>query len=233
MALTLVQSNDVESAAGSTNPSITFSAATAGNLLIVGIRAGVVEASVTGPAGYTKRVGGNDATAANCVQIYRKIATGGETSAAFTTPASTTDIGFMEFSGATTWTDDVAPAVNAPSGTATSCPTNATGTLTAAAEVVVAYCALVGGANSGSEAIDSGFTVIGGTNSPRLVFGYKITTVNTTLTPTLSWATARGRVAGICSFYDSGVASVQRGIGASSMGMAPPSSGAFSMGVNL
>lgn len=136
----------------------------------------------------------------NRIVAWYKIAGASESTSvtAGATGGATSDLAIYEFSGidATPLDKD-----NGNDGgySVTSLQPGTTGTLTQANEVAItAVC--TGSSNGGSEAIDSGFTLVGASTLTRSLHGYKIVSATTALNPTLSWATARNCTAIIMTF---------------------------------
>jgi hypothetical protein len=190
MAIALVQ-NVPASGTGTTNPTATISAATAGNLIVAVLMPALAVAAITDPAGYTRRKAQDNSVATSCCIHIEKIAAGGETSIAFTAAASNWDLEVTEWSGVAASGSEFDATVGAadPAAAVTS---GQPGSLTPAATGELFIIGMGGnGQNGGSEAIDSGFTVLDAATFLRGICGYKIKTDALAENPTMSWTTGR------------------------------------------
>lgn len=189
MAIALVQ-NVPATGVGTANPSATIAAATAGNLIVAVLSVSLSSAGITDPAGYTRRKAQNNGASTSCTCHIGKIAAGGETAVTFTVAASNWDLEVMEWSGVDVASEFDA-AVGAPDA-GSNISSLATGSLTPALSGELLIVGMSpNGTNGGSEAIDSGFTVLDAATFSRGMCGYKIKTDALAENPTLSWATAR------------------------------------------
>lgn len=182
MAWVLVQ--HARGAANSANPSVALaSAPTDGNLVVACLSTATVPASVTDPAGYTRRA------AIGTVHtdiIVERVASTTSATVTFTAALALWEMTVMEFSGnaASGFEFDTVSA-GASSVSATSI---LPGSITPAvpAELFVVIAGQVTN-NGGSTAVGSGFTIVEATNVIT-VTGYRDT--STTQNPTCTWATA-------------------------------------------
>lgn len=201
MALAVVQNKGATSSA-TTSHTVTLDAAPAqNNLIVVSIFITITdEASpnVTGPSGYTRDVVKDRGTGS--VAIWSKIAGASESaSITFTTAANqSAQMEAVEVSGNATSTPlDKTNKAEGASGT--SIQPGTTGTLSQADEFAFT-ASLQAGTNGGSEAIDTGFTVLDTATFSQTIVGYLIVAATTALNPTHSWATNRARAAVIATY---------------------------------
>lgn len=171
------------------------------NLLVCMARVNISAASVVNPTGATKAV--DDTFGSNSWAIWFKVAGAAESSTFGPTCASSVNWNTVvaEFSGLLTASVLDKVAETDPGTPGTSLPTGSTGVLSQAVELAVAMCAL-GSTSGGSEAVDSGFSllqsiVFAGKN---VIFAYKIVSATTALNPSFSWVTSGERSAGIATF---------------------------------
>jgi hypothetical protein len=206
----------------------------AGDLLVAAVALNTgLKAGVTGPAGWSNIASAStdDAAAVGSLTLWWKIASASESSWtwSFTTSTVTIEISQYHDSGGGTWTLDKSNS-NAPAGSAINVTTGSTGTLTQSAEVAFAAASVISGADGGTEAVDSSFTVLNpSVSTTRITDGYLITAATTALNPTLSWLTSRTRVGAIATFYPTTATSTQRAMGVGS-GLSLTGTGEVSVG---
>lgn len=200
MALAIVQSKAAQATA-TTNHTVTLdSAPTEGNLVVFAYNIGIADVSITKPSGYTQHDFA-DRSIVHSASICSKVAGAGEsaTIAATTAVNDTSSVFAVEVSGNHASPFDVSNSFDNGTGNVTSLDSCATGTLSQADEIIFSIVGLSGG-NGGSEAIDSGFTLIQEAVTTFATLGYKIVSATTSENPTHSWATGRTAVAVIASF---------------------------------
>ncbi len=195
MAITEIVFARNKSASATTT--VTFTAATANSLLVLGCHAPTTLANFVTPTGWSVAVSDQDDAAGHAGAIYYKQAVGGETSVAFTaTGSAKVAAEYIEVSGLTAWQVDKT-ATNDPVGSGTTCQTGSTGTLTNAAEYAFALIATNDTATLTSW--DSSFVNDQG-DSSYPVCGTKIVAATTALNPTATWTTSRARTGMIATF---------------------------------
>jgi hypothetical protein len=193
--IALVQHVPAADNVGSVNGSVTIAAATAGNLLVAAAGFPVVQASaVTNPVGYTRR-SSQDQSANKCGLIVEKVAAGGETSITFTHASTQWNIEAFEFSGCGVSGSEFDAQSSAAIASATTAKLSAPFTPGGTSEVIV-ICIGQGNDNGGSEAVDSGFTILDTGSFTKFMVAYKIKTDAAAEDPQFSWLTAR--TGGMC-----------------------------------
>lgn len=201
MALAVVQNKPATSSATTSHTVTLNSAPTQNNLVLVAIKIDVVDeavSNVTGPSGYVKDVVKDRGTGS--VAIWSKVAGASESATiTFTTALNqSASLEAIEVSGAAT--ASVLDKTNKAEGASSnSIQPGTTGTLSQADEI--AYTAsLQAGTNGGTEAIDTGFTVLDSGSFDTMIAGYLIVAATTALNPTHSWTTNRARAAVIATY---------------------------------
>lgn len=197
MAFSLVQHVPAKDDAGSANGSVTISAATAGNIIVVTGGFRTTAALVTDPGGYTRRTSKDDAGTKTAILI-EKIAAGGETAIAFTHASCAWSIEAYEFSGNEVSGSEFDAAAAGANGSGTSIQP---GSITpAVANELFVACVEVGGDNGGSEAVDSSFTLEDAATFTTFFSAFKISGGSGAENPTFSWTTSRGMAAIMATF---------------------------------
>ncbi len=199
MALAFVQNKPALTTAATSHAVVLDAAPTQNNLVTVVFRVATAIANVTGPSGYTMAT--SQDRASNSVSIWYKVAGAAESATiTFTTAAGANGrIEAIEFSGNATSSplDKINGATTA--SMVTSIQTGSTGTLSQADEVAVTG-SLQGGANGGTEAIDSSFTALDTASFNNIIAGYRIVAATTALNPTHSWVSSLDAAAVIATF---------------------------------
>jgi hypothetical protein len=200
MALAVVQTK--AQTGNNATPTVTaLTACTAGNLIIGFLQAAQLIAAIT-YTGWNIAVNDNDSGGTISTSIIWRIAAGGETSFSLSMTSGQWNMAVMEVSGQAASPLDAAPAVTAtgdPTGTGTTCPTDSTGTLAQADEIVVAACGIQANITSPTET-GIGLNLIGTATLVRLICGYLIVSSTAAQAGSFSWTTAGNRHAMVATF---------------------------------
>lgn len=231
MTISVVQNKAAQTSATTSHTVTLNTAPTQNNLILVAIKIDIIDeavSNVTGPTGYAKDVVKDRGTGS--VAIWSKVAGASESGTiTFTTTLNqTADLEAMEVSGNAT--SSVLDKTNKAEGASgNTIQPGTTGTLSQADEIAFT-ASLQAGTNGGSEAIDSGFTVLDAATFTTSITGYLIVSATTALNPTHSWTTNRARAAVIAT-YKAAAAGIQRGLGGIGVeALSLPSSGAVTIG---
>jgi len=200
MAIALVQNKGGE--ATQANMAVTLtSGPTQNNLLVAVFRTNLALSAVTIPSGWTTR--SSQDGSGQCAIICDKVAGAGESSTVtFTHTSASAALEVYEFSGTATSSEFDAQNSHTTGGATTT--SEQAGTVTPAATGEVFVCgASTSGANGGSEAIGSSFTITDAATFARLVTGYKIKTDANAENPAMSWLTLRTACSVLAAFKPS------------------------------
>lgn len=194
--------NQTQTSATTASHSITFSPATAGNLLVVAWRGGDNTNAPSGiTAGWSLVKEAYGASTSVGLHIYKKVAAGGETTFAYTTALSeANNIQYWEVTNLTGTADKVPAAVDSTGVTTNvSLHMTTTGTLSTANEWACFVVYAVQGSPT-LTTVNQSFVLRNQAAGFSFQFADKLTSATTALDPTLSW-TPGSRALGILATF--------------------------------
>lgn len=187
----------------STTATATFDASpTQDHLLVVALQCQTPVANITPPASFAPDVTDDDDAGVFSIGLYSRVCPAGQSATiTFTLSSSVVwSILLYEWAGNVTSSPLDKTNKNDPTGTTqTDIQPGSTGPLSQADEVAFVVAGTSAG-NGGTEAIDSGFSVIGSAALSQMVSGHLEVHATTALNPHISWLTGRRANAAIATY---------------------------------